>query len=209
MTAHNAKSTHPHVSDALATAQPWVRDHYAALRAEAGPRLEHARSTVVPVLTETTTRVRDDYLPAAAHRVRDDYLPAAAHATSQLAAEAARRSAPYRAELASRSMAALAAARGDVTADDVAKLQRRGRGRKAKIVGAAALIGAVTGAGVVFWQRSHQKQWDQDDLVETVLDDSRPAGRATDAPADTTGLNSDGTATGTARSTRGSNNDGH
>jgi Family of unknown function (DUF5324) len=160
MTAHNAKSQHLHVSDALATAQPWVRDHYSTLRAEAGPRLEHAKTVVVPVIADTTTRVREDYLPAAAQ------------ATSQFAHQAARRTAPYRAELATRSAAAFAAARGEVTADDLARLQRRGRGRKAKIVGFAALLGAAASAGVVVWQRSHQKQWDQDDLTETALDES-------------------------------------
>lgn len=181
MTAHNARTQHLHVSDALATAQPWVRDHYSVLRAEAGPRLEHAKTVVVPVIADTTARVREDYLPAAAQ------------ATSQLAAQAARRTAPYRAELASRGAAALAAARGEVTAVDVARLQRRGRGRKLRILGFAALVGAATSAGVVLWQRSQQKQWDQDELTETALDDAAarnrtglandPAGPAGDSDA--------------------------
>ena len=168
MTAKKAKTPRLHVSGALATAQPWVRDHYSTLRAEAGPRWEHAKTVVVPVVADTTAKVREDYLPAAAQT------------SSHLAAEAARRTAPYRAELASRGLAALAAARGDVTADDVAKLQRRGkrRGRRAKIVGTAALIGAATGAGVLLWQRSHQKSWDQEDLVQSVLDEQPSASTA-------------------------------
>lgn len=165
MTAHKAKSQQNHVSGALATAQPWVRDHYSALLAEAGPRLDHAKTIVVPVIADTTTRVREDYLPAAAH------------ATSQLAAQAARRTAPYRAELASRGMAAFAAARGEVTAEDVARIQRRGRRRRMKIVGFAAAIGAAAGTGVVLWQRSQHKRWDQDEL-----NDVRPEDRAAEAP---------------------------
>ena len=174
MTAHNARSQHRHVSGALATAQPWVRDHYSALRAEAGPRLDHAKTVVVPVIADTTTRVREDYLPAAAH------------ATSQFAAEAARRTAPYRAELANRGMAAFAAARGEVTAEDLARLQRRGRGRKLKIVGFAAVIGAAAGAGVVLWQRAQHKRWDQDELHETSPDDTtaRTSRGLSDDPAD-------------------------
>ena len=166
MTAHNAKTPRLHVSGALATAQPWVRDHYATLRAEAGPQWEHAKTVVVPAVADTTTRFREDYLPAAGQ------------ASSRLAAEAARRTAPYRAELASRGMAALAAARGDVTAEDLARIQRRGKARRAKlVVGAAALIGAATGAGVLLWQRSHQRPWDQDDLGPSTADDSVVDGR--------------------------------
>ena len=156
MTAHNAKTSRLHVSGALATAQPWVRDHYATLRAEAGPRWEHAKTVVVPVVADTTTRVREDYLPAAAH--------ASSRISSRLASSAAERSAPYRAELASRGMAALA----------------------------AALIGAATGAGVVLWQRSRYKSWDQEELVHSVLDEPTTTGHTgtdetQDDPADPDG----------------------
>jgi Family of unknown function (DUF5324) len=161
MTAKNASKARHHVPAALATAQPWVRDHYSSLRAEAGPHWEHTKTVVVPVLED------------AAAKVREDYLPAAAEASSRLAAEATRRSAPYRAELASRGVSTLAAVRGQVTAQDVADLNHRGKGRKRRILGVAALLGAATGAGLLLWQRTHSKSWDEDELAQTTLTDPK------------------------------------
>ena len=162
MTTHTASKQRFQMPAPLATAQPWVRDHYTMLRTEAGPRWEHAKTVVVPVLTSTTAKIREDYLPAAAQ------------ASSRLAAEATRRSAPYRAEIASRGVTTMAAVRGQVTADDVAALHH-GKGRTVKVIGAAAIVGAATSAGVLLWQRTHNKPWDaaDDEIVEPPLGELR------------------------------------
>ena len=157
MTSHTATKQRFHVPRSLSTAQPWVRDHYTALRAEAIPRWEQTKTVVIPALTDTTARVRQDYLPAATQ------------ASARMVSEATKRSAPYRAEIANRGMTTLAAVRGQITAQDVADLHRHGLGRKTKIVGVAAVIGAATGAGMLAWQRNRCKPWDGEESAQTVL----------------------------------------
>lgn len=131
----------------LASAQPWLRDHYTALRLDVAPMWETTRAAVVPVVT------------TASQRVRNDVAPAAAQLSSQLAKQALERSAPLRSEMSSRYTAALAGARGQVTADQIAELTHSRSHRKMWLIGAAAAAGATLGAAAVFWQRSHYQDW--------------------------------------------------
>jgi hypothetical protein len=142
----------------LQSLQPWLRDHYAALRAEAGPRLEHTRAVVVPVLADTS------------HRVRHDLVPAAGKISSRVADEAKQRSAPLRTEMSDRAAATLAAARGGVTAKQIEHLQHRHGHRKLWFIGGAAVAGAALGTAAVLWQRSRYHDWVEDDAVHSMLD---------------------------------------
>ena len=161
-------------SKAQQSIQPWLRDHYAALRAEAGPRLEQTRAAVVPVLADTT------------HRVRHDLVPAAGRRAAKVADEARERSAPLRAELSDRAAATLAAARGGVTAEQIGQLQNRRGGRRHRklwFVTAVTAIGAALGAVGVLWRRERQQDWVEDDAVHSLLD-SEDATASNPKPAD-------------------------
>jgi len=143
----------------LNTIQPWLRDQYAALRAGAGPRWEHTRAVVVPVLVDTS------------HKVRHDLVPAATQLSSRVADEAKQRSAPLRAEVSDRTAATLAAARGGVTAKQIEHMQRsNGHHRKLWFIGGAAAVGAALGTAAVLWQRSRYQAWVDDDAVHNALD---------------------------------------
>ncbi len=148
-------------SPQLRSLQPWLRDHYAALRAEAVPRWEQTRAVVVPVVADTS------------HRVRHDLVPAAGRFSTRVAGEAKQRSAPLRAELSDRTAATVAAARGGVTAQQIEHLQRRGgrHHRKLWFIGGAAAVGAALGTAAVIWQRSRFQDWVEDDAVHTMLGD--------------------------------------
>ena len=53
-------------------AQPFLRDRYASVRDELGPRLAHTREVAVPMALEASNRAMD-----VSHRVRSEYLPVA------------------------------------------------------------------------------------------------------------------------------------
>lgn len=181
-----------------ASLQPWIRDQYAALRAEAGPRLQQTRAVVVPVIMDTSHKVRDDLVPRVRDelvpKVRDEYMPAAAHMSSRVAEEAIQRSAPLRAELSDRAAATYAAARGQLNAaqlsqlGDLAPLKRGRKGKKQKhknnkhtgrnqshshrklwFIGGAAAASAAIGAAAVLWQRSRQQPWVEDDATQGAM----------------------------------------
>jgi hypothetical protein len=135
-----------------------LRDHYAALRSETKPRLLQTRAILVPVLVDAT------------HKVRDDVFPAAAQISSRLTTEAVNRSAPVRWEARNRAAAALAGARGQVSAQQIAKLQRANSRRKLWFVLCATVTGAATGVAFVLWQRSQHQDWVEDDAVQTTLE---------------------------------------
>lgn len=167
----------------LNSLQPWLRDHYTALRAEAGPRWEHTRAAVVPVLADTS------------HRVRHDLVPAAGKFSSRMAGEARQRSAPLRAEVSDRAAATVAAARGGVTAQQIEHLQHRQgvhRHRKLWFIGGAAAVGAALGTAAVLWQRSRYQDWVEDDAVHSVLsdEDAKSGHPAQEPPADSAPLHS-------------------
>jgi hypothetical protein len=164
----------------LQSLQPWLRDHYAALRAETGPRWQQTRAVVVPVITDTS------------HKVRDEYVPAAMQMSARMADEAMHRSAPLRAEVAERATAAFAGARGQLSAAQLAQLgqlkhlkdlksdretqsSNNARShRKLWFITGAAAAGAALGAAAVLWQRSRYHAWVEDDAVHEAMDDETP-----------------------------------
>lgn len=56
----------------LEHAQPFLRDRYANMRDELGPRLAHTREVAVPMAVEASNKALD-----VSHRVRSEYLPVA------------------------------------------------------------------------------------------------------------------------------------
>jgi hypothetical protein len=56
----------------LEHAQPFLRDRYASVRDELGPRLAHTREVAVPMAVEASNKALD-----VSHRVRSEYLPEA------------------------------------------------------------------------------------------------------------------------------------
>jgi hypothetical protein len=155
-----------------------LRDHYAALRDEAGPRWNQTRAVVVPVVIDAT------------HKVRDEYVPAVIQLSSRLSTEAMNRSAPLRAEATSRAVATAAAVRGQVRAEQIAKLQKQHDRRKLWFMLSAATAGAAAGVALVLWQRSRSQDWVEDDAVQSTLegdysaeDSKRASSTDTDAEA--------------------------
>jgi hypothetical protein len=140
----------------MASVQPWIRDHYTAVRDGAAPRWNRTRAVVVPVVVDTT------------NRVRDDFLPAAAQFSSRIGNEAVIRSAPVRAEAMNRATAVVAAARGQVRAEQIAK--ERGNRRKLLFVLSSTAAGAAAGVAMVIWQRSRSQAWVEDDAVHSTLE---------------------------------------
>jgi hypothetical protein len=175
------KTSHsqPLQQTSLQSLQPWLRDHYAALRAETGPRWQQTRAVVVPVITDTS------------HKVRDEYVPAAVQMSARMADEAMHRSAPLRAELSERAAAAFAGARGqlsaaqlaqlgqlkhlkDLKADRKAQSHKNHSHRKLWFITSAAAAGAALGTAAVLWQRSRYQAWVEDDAVHSAMDDETP-----------------------------------
>lgn len=147
----------------LTSVQPWLRDHYAALREEAGPRWNQTRAVVMPVMIDAT------------HKVRDEYVPAVLQLSSRQSTRAMDRSAPIRAEAANRAIATAAAVRGQVRTEQIAKLQRQHGRRKLWFVLSATAAGAAAGVALVLWQRSRSQDWVEDDAVHTTLESDHPA----------------------------------
>jgi hypothetical protein len=56
----------------LDQAQPFLRDQYATVRKELGPRIAHTRDVAVPMAVDVSHRAAD-----ASNRVRSEYLPEA------------------------------------------------------------------------------------------------------------------------------------
>ena len=156
----------------LTAVQPWLRDHYAALRDEAGPRWNQTRAVVVPVVIDAT------------HKVREEYVPAVVQLSSRLGTEAMTRSAPLRTEAANRAVAAAAVVRGQVSAEQVAKLQKQHGRRKLWFMLSATVTGAAAGVALVLWQRSRSQDWVEDDAVHTTLEGDYSAQGPTDADPD-------------------------
>lgn len=191
------KTSHYQPLQRTSSLQPWIRDHYAALRAEAGPRLHQTRAVVVPVIMDTSHKVRDEVVPKVRDelvpkvrdelvpKVRDEYVPAAVHLSSRVAEEAMQRSAPLRAELSDRAAATVAAARGQISAAQLGQLgqlsqlkrhkndNRKGRShRKLWIISGAAAAGAAVCTAAVLWQRSRYQAWVEDDATQSAMDDT-------------------------------------
>lgn len=65
----------------LDQAQPFLRDQYAAVRREVGPRLAHTRDVAMPMAVDASHRAWD-----ASNKVRSEYLPLATKRASLAAA---------------------------------------------------------------------------------------------------------------------------
>jgi hypothetical protein len=150
-----------HLPEKVTAAEPWLKDHYELVRTEVGPRWEHTRAVVAPTVNDAVTKLRTEVAPNAAQTV------------NRLTNEAVRRSGPMRAEAASRSAATLAAMRGQVSPDDIARLNGGSKRRKLWFL-AVAGTGAVAATGVVLWQRMRAQAWVEDDAVLVVLDENEP-----------------------------------
>lgn len=53
-------------------AQPFLRDRYASVRQELGPRIAHTRDVAVPIAVDMSNKALD-----VSHRMREEYLPEA------------------------------------------------------------------------------------------------------------------------------------
>lgn len=137
-----------------------------------------ARERVTPVAMAARDRVVDAY-----DRMSTDYMPRATDAVEQAAQQVAVASEPYRAEVAARGAAALAALRGEITPADVRRIAHRGRGRRIVLI--ALLAGAAAAAGsALVSRRRKDPSWvaDTDDAAgaesgATVRSLSERAGR--------------------------------
>jgi len=152
---HAAEVVAPKVSLAAGQAKSAVRDQYAA---RVAPRLEHVRETIPPAVDLAAAR--------AAQRTRE-----AARRANEFAAprvEAARAAAgPAREAALARSAAAVAALRGELTAEDIRRLARRRarRARTGRALKRLMVVGAVAGGAAAAW-KWWNKQSNPDWLVE-------------------------------------------
>jgi Family of unknown function (DUF5324) len=173
VSARHAKSAMdkvaPRVSHATRQAQCAARDQYEH---RVAPRIAHARHTLPPTVDRAATR--------AARRTRKAARQAADYAGPKM--EAARAAAgPAREEAVSRSTAAIAALRGDVTPAEVHKLNRKRvrRARAGKAFKSLGMLGALVGVAVATW-RWWDKQANPGWLVEppapTEVNDRSPLG---------------------------------
>ncbi|WP_445402655.1 DUF5324 family protein [Streptomyces sp. LE64] len=171
--AHSARvRVAPKVSSAAQLAADQARVQYVAHLA---PRIEQARTHVPPkvdhVAHEATARAR-----VAARQAAEYSRPRLQHAVAAAG--------PARDEAASRGVAALAALRGQVSADEVHRLIRRSARRsRARRVGKGVLLLGVT-AGVAFavwrwWDSQANPDW----LVEPPAATEVPETADVDSPS--------------------------
>lgn len=156
---HYAHEARTRVGPKVAEAAHQARSQYDA---HLQPRLEHARGTLPPKVDAAATR--------AACRTRQAARHAAEYTAPRLenAVTSARAAAePVREEAVARGSAALAALRGQVTAAEIAKIQKK-HSRRAKcgrLAKRLTVLGILAGAAVVAW-RWWDKQANPDWLVE-------------------------------------------
>ncbi|WP_374982368.1 DUF5324 family protein [Streptomyces fradiae] len=205
----SAKESVLHAADVVAPYAGAAREHTALYARE-------ARVKMAPKVSRAAQQARVGYgvyvaphvppkVDAAAQRAYCETRRAARQAVSYTAPRlehAMAAAGPAREEAASRSAAALAALRGQVTAEEVRKLvkrhERRARNRQA--LRTLALVGVVVGGAVAVW-----KWWDRqanpDWLVEpptelaegatlTSVDGSGPMSARTGSGSETLGAES-------------------
>ncbi|NYI05387.1 DUF5324 family protein [Allostreptomyces psammosilenae] len=163
----------------------------ARYRSDVRPYLRTARRNV-PVVLEQAAK-------GAAHRARAGVDRAAEYAAPRVGAAVAgarQVAEPYREEAASRGGAALAALRGQVSAEDVERLLRRRhrRERRARSARALLLFAATAAAAAVAWrtwQRRNEPDWLGDDTATEVFEASGGTG-ARPLGSDPSGSGADG-----------------
>ncbi|GAA2384213.1 DUF5324 family protein [Streptomyces glaucosporus] len=187
---HAAEVVAPKVSLAAGQARSAVRGQYAS---HVAPRLVHVRETLPPAIDMAAVR--------AAQRTRE-----AARMASEFAAprvEAARAMAgPAREAAMARSAAAVAALRGELTADDIRRLaQRRARrARTGMLLKRLTVAGLVAGGAAAAW-----KWWDKQAGPDWLVEP--PAATEIGGEGGATLADGDGSAAGGASSRDGSGND--
>jgi hypothetical protein len=135
----------------LEQAQPFLRDQYASMRDELGPRLAHTRDVAVPMAVDASQKAWD-VSNSVSHKVRSEYLPVASK----------------------RAALAAAALRG-------AELERvPERHSRWKLVAVITAAGAALGAGAFMWQRKRNHEvWYEEGVDEAkTADGSMPADAA-------------------------------
>ncbi|MEV7380104.1 DUF5324 family protein [Streptomyces lydicus] len=126
------------------------------------PRIEHARGALPPKVDAAATRAACRTRKAA-HQAAEYTAPRLEHAVTSARAAAE----PVREEVVTRGGAALAALRGQVTAAEIAKIQKK-HGRRAKYGKFAkrlAVLGILAGGAIAAW-KWWDKQANPDWLVE-------------------------------------------
>ncbi|SCK22828.1 hypothetical protein H181DRAFT_01696 [Streptomyces sp. WMMB 714] len=149
----------PKVSHAARQARTSARDGYDQ---HVVPRIAQARKSLPPELDKAATK--------AAKRTRKAARKATKYAAPRIenaVAEARTASGPVREEAASRSSAAVAALRGQVSAKEIEKLVRRRdrRARRGRLAKRLGLLGLLAGGVYAAW-RWWDKQANPDWLVE-------------------------------------------
>ncbi len=149
----------PKVSHAAHQARATASDQYHSRLA---PRIEHARGAVPPTVDRAAHRAAARTRRAA--RQAADYT--GPHVESALASARAAAD-PVREEAAARGGAALAALRGQITAADVERLQKkqRRRARRGRFAKRFVVLGLLTGGAYAAW-KWWDKQANPDWLVE-------------------------------------------
>ncbi|MFI6765765.1 DUF5324 family protein [Streptomyces sp. NPDC050355] len=156
---HYAHEARTRMAPKVAEAAHQARSQYDA---HLQPRFEHARGTLPPKVDAAATK--------AARRTRKAARQAAEYTAPRLehAVTSARAAAePVREEALTRGSAALAALRGQVTAAEITRLQKK-HSRRAKCGRATkrlAVIGALVGGAIAAW-KWWDKQANPDWLVE-------------------------------------------
>lgn len=149
----------PKVSHAAHQARTSARDGYDQLVV---PRIAQARKSLPPELDKAATKAAKRTRKAA--RKATDY---AAPRIESAVADARTASGPVREEAASRSAAAFAALRGQVSAEEIEKLVRRRdrRARRGRLARRLGVLGLLAGGAYAAW-RWWDKQANPDWLVE-------------------------------------------
>ncbi|MEU9118591.1 DUF5324 family protein [Streptomyces sp. NPDC048506] len=126
------------------------------------PRIEHARGALPPKVDAAATRAARRTRRAARHAA-EYTAPRLEHAVTSARAAAE----PVAEEALVRGGAALAALRGQVTAAEITKLQKKHscRARRRKAVKRLAVLGVLVGAAIAAW-KWWDKQANPDWLVE-------------------------------------------
>ncbi|MGW1373367.1 DUF5324 family protein [Streptomyces sp. NPDC002446] len=156
---HYAHEARTRVAPKVAEAAHQARSQYDA---HLQPRLEHARGTLPPRVDAAATRAARRTRKAARHAA--EYTgPRLEHAVTSARAAAE----PVRDEAIARGSAALAALRGQVTAAEITKLQKKHsrRARRGKIAKRLTALGVLAGGAIAAW-KWWDKQANPDWLVE-------------------------------------------
>ncbi|UZJ30470.1 DUF5324 family protein [Streptomyces endophytica] len=156
---HYAHEARTRMAPKVAEAAHQARVQYDA---HLQPRIEHARGALPPKVDAAANRAARRTRKAA-RQAADYTAPRLEHAVSSARAAAD----PVREEAVARGTAALAALRGQVTAKEIAKLQKKHsrRARRGKLVKRLTVLGVLAAGAVVAW-KWWDKQANPDWLVE-------------------------------------------